>query len=117
MRALVRCTAGLGAAAMLGGCALTPPLAPPKVSIVNVQLLSSDLLTQQLRARVHVQNPNDRPLAVKGLEYTIEVEGEQFANGQSAASFMVPALGEAEFDMNLTTNLAGALLKIGRAHV
>ena len=94
MRALMRCAAGLSAAAMLGGCTLTAPLEPPKLSIVNVQLLSGDLLTQQLRARVHVQNPNDRPLAVKGLEYTIEVEGEQFAGGETAASFVVPARGE-----------------------
>jgi LEA14-like dessication related protein len=74
--------------------------------------VSGDLFTQRLKVRVHVQNPNDRALPVKGLEYTIEVEGEQFASGESAASFVVPALGEAEFDMNVTTNLAGALLKV-----
>jgi len=61
---------------------------------------------------VHVQNPNDRTLPVKGLYYTIEIEGEQFATGESAASFVVPARGEAEFDMNVTTNLAGALIKL-----
>ena len=99
-------------ALVLTACALAPKLEPPRLSIVGVQIVSGDLFTQRLKVRVHVQNPNDRVLPVKGLEYTIEVEGEQFASGESAASFEVPALGEAEFDMNVTTNLAGALLKL-----
>jgi LEA14-like dessication related protein len=111
MRA-IRCTAGLIVAVMLAGCALAPKLEPPQLSIVGVQIVSGDLFAQRLKVRVHVQNPNDRALPVKGLEYTIEVEGEQFASGESAASFEVPALGEAEFDMNVTTNLASALLKV-----
>jgi LEA14-like dessication related protein len=97
---------------VLAACALAPKLEPPKLSIVGVQIVSGDLFTQRLRMRVHVQNPNDRELPVKGLQYSIEVEGQQFASGESAASFDVPALGEAEFDMNVTTNLAGALLKL-----
>jgi hypothetical protein len=30
----------------------------------------------------------------------------------SGASFNVPALGEAEFDMNMTANMAGAIMKL-----
>lgn len=112
MRAITRCATGLIIAAVLVACALAPKLEPPKLSIVGVQIVSADLFTQRLKVRVHVQNPNDRALPVKGLEYTIEVEGEQFASGESAASFEVPALGEAEFDMNVTTNLAGAVVKL-----
>ena len=112
MRDVVRFAAGVLAAALLVGCALVPKLEPPQLSIVDVQILSSDLWSQRLKVRVHVQNPNDRTLPVKGLYYTIEIEGEQFATGESAASFVVPARGEAEFDMNVTTNLAGALIKL-----
>jgi LEA14-like dessication related protein len=59
-----------------------------------------------------VQNPNDRTLPVKGLTYAIEVDGQPFASGESGASFVVPARGEAEFDMNVTANMAGALFKL-----
>jgi LEA14-like dessication related protein len=99
-------------AALLGACTLAPKLEAPRLSIVSVQLQSSELWAQHLRVRLHVHNPNDRELPVRGLEYTIEIAGEQFASGQSAASFVVPPLGEAEFDTNVTTNLAGALLKL-----
>ena len=111
MRASTRCAALL-LAALPAACALAPKLEPPKLSIVDVQVRSADLLSQRLKLRLHVQNPNDRALPVRGLEYTVEVDGERFASGESAASFVVPPLGEAEFDTNVTANLAGALLKL-----
>src|SRR5207249_11080987 len=57
-------------------------------------------------------NPNDRGLRGKGLGCTLEVEGRQLGRGASVASFGVPPMGEAEFGMDVTTNLAGALLKL-----
>jgi LEA14-like dessication related protein len=97
---------------LLAACVLQSHLEPPQLSVSQVDIQGSDLWQQRLRVRMHVQNPNDRALAVKDLEYTLEVEGQQLASGASAESFTVPALGETDFDMNLTTNLAGALLKL-----
>lgn len=110
-RRIVKSAAVLGAA-LLCACALAPKLEPPKLSIVGVQVVSGELWVQHLKVRMHVHNPNDRELPVKGLEYTIEIAGEQFASGESAASFVVPPRGDAEFDTNVTTNLAGAVLKL-----
>lgn len=99
--------------ALLSGCALfVPKLQAPSLSIVSVELLKSDLWEQRLKVRMRVQNPNDRTLPVKGLSYSIEVSGQQFASGVSGASFVVPANGEAEFDMSVTANMAGALFKM-----
>jgi LEA14-like dessication related protein len=112
MKLTVPLAAALVAGLLLGSCALVPKLEAPQLSIAEVQILSSDLWEQHLRVRVHVQNPNDRALPIKALEYTIEVEGQQFASGSSVASFVVPPLGETEFDMNVTTNLASTLIKL-----
>jgi LEA14-like dessication related protein len=109
----MRAIAVAAAVALLGcGCALAPRFTTPTLTIVGVRLEASDLITQRLKVRVHVQNPNPRTLPVKGIEYTLEVDGEPFATGDSAASFVVPALGEAEFDMNVTTNVAGTLVRL-----
>jgi LEA14-like dessication related protein len=103
----------LAAAAIMGGCALfLPKFETPKLSVVDVQILKSDLWSQRLKVRMRVQNPNDRTLPVKGLSYKLEVDGQELASGVSGASFVVPALGEAEFDTNVTANMAGVLLKL-----
>ena len=102
-------------ALLLSGCSvIAPKLETPKLSIVNVEIVKGDLFEQRLRARIKVENPNDRELAVKGITYTIEVGGEEFGRGISGSSFTVPRLGEAEFDMNVTANMAGTLMRLAQ---
>lgn len=97
----------------MSGCSLfVPKLQPPRLSIVSVDLQKASLWQQKLRMRVHVQNPNDRVLPIKGISYRLDVNGQPFAHGESAASFVVPALGEAEFDMNTTANMTGTLITL-----
>ena len=45
---------------------------------------------------------------MKGLEYTIILMGDSFAEGNSNDSFLLPANGEAEFDMIVTTNFVSS---------
>ena len=95
------------------GCStLVPKLETPRLSIVNVELQESTMWEQRIKVRMHVQNPNDRALPIKGLSYSVDVAGDEFAHGVSAAGFTVPALGEAEFDMNVTANMASTLIKL-----
>jgi LEA14-like dessication related protein len=95
----------------LVGCAYAR-LEKPTLQVVDVQMLKGDLLQQQLKLRMRVQNPNDRELPVAGITYELAVAGEAFAHGESERNFIVPALGSAEFDVNVTANAATALLKI-----
>jgi LEA14-like dessication related protein len=97
----------------LAGCALlVPKLQTPRLSVVNIEVRKASFLEQQLRVRVRVENPNDRTLPIQGLSYTLYIGGQAFASGASDASFVVPALGTAEFDMDVTANAAGALFTI-----
>jgi LEA14-like dessication related protein len=107
---LSRCALLVLAALLFVGC--VPKLERPTLSVVGVQLLSGNLWEQRLKVRLRVQNPNDRALPVKSIEYTLEVADQPFASGESADAFTVPALGETEFDMNVTTNVTGTLLKL-----
>lgn len=109
----MRLLAALLVACLLSGCAgLVPRLETPRLSIVNVEMVKSDLWEQRLRVRMRVQNPNERALPIRGLSYTMEIGGEELARGVSGASFTVPALGEAEFDMNVTANMASTLIRL-----
>jgi LEA14-like dessication related protein len=101
----------LGTAALIAGCSWSH-LQTPQLSVVDVQIQGGDLWSQRLKVRMHVENPNDRALPVRALNYTIEVEGQTFASGASSAAFVVPPLGATDFDMDVTTNLAGTFLKL-----
>jgi LEA14-like dessication related protein len=97
----------------LSGCSLfVPKLEKPNLSVVSVQMLKSDLWHQELKLRMRVQNPNDRALPIKGLSYELDVDDQELAHGMSGDSFVVPALGEAEFDMSVSANMASVLIKV-----
>ena len=83
-------------------------LEAPSLSLVAVQMLSTDMFAQKFKVRVLVQNPNDLELPVRGLEYQIILMGDSFAEGMSDQAFVLPALGEAEFDMLVTTNFVSS---------
>jgi LEA14-like dessication related protein len=100
-------------ALLMSGCSLfVPKLEKPKLSVVGVEMQKSDLWEQRLKVRMRVENPNDRPIPVKGITVALDIQDQEIAHGISGAAFNVPALGEAEFDMNMTANMAGALLKL-----
>ena len=79
---------------------------------MNLRAVDASVFEQRLEVRLKVRNPNDVELPVNGLDVDLELAGEPFAHGVSAREFVVPALGEAEFDMNVTANALAALLKI-----
>ena len=93
------------------GCAVLPKFEAPKLSVVNMKLQSADIFSQRLLIHMRVLNPNARELPIKGIEYRIEVDGAEFAEGLTDTPFIVPAMGEAEFDVQVTANLASALTK------
>jgi len=97
---------------LLAACATAPKLEPPKVSVVGLKVVSAEVWVQHLKVRLLLHNPNDRTLPVTALEYTIEIAGQNVASGSYAESFVVPAHGDAEFDTNVTANLASAVLRL-----
>jgi LEA14-like dessication related protein len=69
-------------------------------------------LHQNFLVKFEVQNPNPRPLPVSSLHAELNVAGERVASGVSNRSFVVPPMGQMEFDMTITANMALALLKL-----
>ena len=97
---------------LLSGCAVLPKFETPRLSVVSIQMQSADIFAQRLQVRMRVLNPNTRELPVKGIRYRIEVNDSELGQGLTNAPFVVPALGEAEFDVQVTTNAVGLLAKL-----
>ncbi|HEU4778805.1 MAG TPA: LEA type 2 family protein [Steroidobacteraceae bacterium] len=94
------------------GCAALPKLEAPKLSVLAVKMQGGDFFSQRVNVRMRVFNPNTRALPIEGITYRLEVSDAELGNGSTVAPFTVPAMGEAEFDMQITANLAGALAKL-----
>lgn len=103
----------IAAGLALSGCSVIPAnLETPEVTFVSIRGLEANFFEQRLEVRMRVQNPNSIELPVNGLDVDVELADEPFAHGVSAREFVVPAKGEAEFDMIVTANAANAILKI-----
>ena len=107
-----RLLAVFGLAALAACAGLGTNLETPDISFVGIRTVEASLFEQKLEVRLRVQNPNTIELPVNGLDVEVELAGEPFATGVSARQFVVPAHGEAEFDMIVTANAASAILKI-----
>jgi LEA14-like dessication related protein len=96
-------------AVLLAACSTMPSnLVAPSVEVVGVQIMSTDMFAQRFKLRMLVNNPNDLELPVTGLEYTVLMLGDRFAEGVSNEAFVLPAKGEAEFDMMVTTSFVSS---------
>jgi LEA14-like dessication related protein len=102
--------AALAALLLLSACsAFAPKIEAPRLSLISVGMTSADIFNQQFRVRMHVENPNDRDIPVNGLDYKLFLEGDSFAEGVSNKPFVIPALGETEFDLTVSTNFVSSL--------
>ncbi|MBL8269689.1 LEA type 2 family protein [Steroidobacter sp.] len=88
---------------------LRPDLKAPRLALVSVAMTSADIFNQQFLVRVNVENPNDRELPIKGLDYKLFLEGDGFAEGMMNKPFTVPANGETDFDMTVRTNFVSGV--------
>jgi len=111
MRSVARALAACLPLLLGAGCATTH-FETPQLSVMSMQMQTADLFSQRMLVHMRVVNPNARALPVKSINYRIEVGGADLAQGLADKPFVVPAMGEAEFDVQVTANLANALSQI-----
>ena len=98
---------------LLCGCAtIVPQLQPPTFTVTAIAFAGGTLQQQQMHLTLHVVNPNARAIAVRGIDCSLELEGQPTAAGASDAAFTLPASGETDFGLNVTANLNNALLAL-----
>jgi LEA14-like dessication related protein len=107
-RSILRAAAAAGVGILLGACAITH-LQAPTVTLVSAELADAQIQEQRFKVRLHVQNPNDRPLPIKSVDCTLQIEGVDVGQGKSIEPFTVPANGASDFEMLITTNFASSV--------
>lgn len=80
----------------LAACAPADLPEPPEVVLLSLVPADVSLMEQTLAVRLRLRNPNNAPMAVEGLRFTLEINDKTFAKGTSDQAITVPRLGEAE---------------------
>ena len=97
-------------ALVLSSCAtFGPRVAPPTVTVNDVALESLDGLQARFVAGVTLANPNDREIAVDGLDATLSIEGEPVATANLVAPVTLPANGNADAQIVARTGMDAIL--------
>ena len=87
---------------------------PPRVNLVDLRPLEMTLFEQRYRVKLRIQNPNDAPLEVRGMDYAIDINKEKFAEGVSDEQFSVPPYGERVVEVTLTSSLMRLIAQFRR---
>jgi LEA14-like dessication related protein len=78
----------------LAGCAgIGRRLETPRISLANLRVVEASGLETVFEVELRVLNPNEMDLEVKGVDCELEVNGQPFARGISAAQVTIPAYG------------------------
>jgi LEA14-like dessication related protein len=96
--------------------ACSPKFERPNLTVVGIELQGGNFLQQSFLVKFQVQNPNNRALPVSGLHAELNVGGQRIASGVSNRAFVVPAMGQSDFDMTISANLGAALLQLANRH-
>jgi LEA14-like dessication related protein len=103
----------LGLMLMCACRSMLPKLEAPRLTVVAIHLGPTDnMQQQQIRLRLHAANPNDRAIPIRSIDCKLELESAPFAEGRSAAAFVLPANGETDFDVDVVANLNSALIAL-----
>lgn len=99
---------------MTGCAAFGAGLEPPKIKVTSVSLLPAEGLSQRFRVGLLIMNPNSRPIAVRGMSYSLALNGIELADGVSATIGTLPAYTETPVELDASTNLIAALRFVNR---
>jgi LEA14-like dessication related protein len=96
----------LCAAVLLASCA-TPRMTvqPPEVTLTEVQVRDIGISGQTFLLGFAVSNPNPFPLPVRNIRYTVMLDGQRFAGGETESDFVVSARGDGEFRIGVEMDL------------
>ncbi|HUH38155.1 MAG TPA: LEA type 2 family protein [Spongiibacteraceae bacterium] len=95
--------------ALLSHCSLLPRPEAPSVQLVGLQVLPSQGMEQQIRVRLKVINPNDYDIPLTGISLKLGLSGHDLLSGGSHQALVLPALGDARMDVDLSLDLLAGL--------
>jgi LEA14-like dessication related protein len=100
-----------------GGCAgLGKRLETPRISLSGIRVQESTGFETVFQVQLRVLNPNEVDLEVNGVDCELEVNGQPFASGVSAARVKIPAYGAELVPLTAYTSVVNIFRSIAGLH-
>jgi len=79
----------------------------PIVSLTDIKFSRMGLLEQGFILTLRLKNPNDFSLPLRGLNYAVKLNGQDFAKGVSSSRVTIAPYEEAVVNVDVVSNLLG----------
>jgi LEA14-like dessication related protein len=100
---------------LLAGCAHLGKADKPRVNIANITPKEVKLFEQVFDLELRVMNPSDKGLAINGLVFDLEVNGQPFASGVSNHRFTIEPFSSYVLQVEAVTTLGNMLRQVIKA--
>jgi LEA14-like dessication related protein len=84
---------------------LRPGFETPTVTVNSFRALPSEGALPNFEIGLHVINPNPQALALRGVSYTVSLEGHELMKGVANDLPVIDAYGEGKFKLTAAANL------------
>lgn len=100
----------IASAWIVAGCAtLHPDYETPTVNVIAVRALPNEGLTPQFAIDLRIINPNRNSLALRGVAYTLTLEGYKILTGVANELPTIPGYDEGDVTLIASANLLGSI--------
>ena len=89
--------------------ALQPGYEKPVVNITSFEAIPTQGIFPQFKIGIHIINPNRTPLKLKGVSYTISLEGHKIMTGVSNKLPEIEPYGEGDVELNASLDLFNSI--------
>ena len=86
----------------------------PRVFVEDIQPIGGGLLSQRFLIVLRLQNPHDRDIHVRGLDFNLDLNGTRFASGVSNQRVTIPRLASETVLVEASTSTFDLLVQAFR---
>ena len=95
---------------MIAGCAtLSPDYETPSVNVSAIRGLPSDSIAPRFEIGLHIINPNRAALKLRGIAYSLKLDGHQILTGVANDLPTIEGYGEGNVTLIATTSLLSSV--------
>ncbi len=95
---------------LLNACALLPePPEPPNVTLSDLKIIDVTIFEQRYRVQLRIQNTNNYPLPIIGMNFKLQLNDKHFAQGVSNQSVNVAAFSDELLTVDVVSNLSNII--------